>query len=121
MALTDPTGARLVYLGDTGPSESLMQFAEGADVLLMESTLGSTDEDDVERGHLTPSEAIDIARRTGALRALIVHYPSARRSEIERLCAADGTRVTAATPGTVIEIGGHEARSAPPGPGLAAR
>jgi ribonuclease BN (tRNA processing enzyme) len=121
MALTDPTGGRVVYLGDTGPSEPLVEFAAGADVLLMESTLGSTDEDDVERGHLTPAEAIDIAHRAGARRALIVHYPSARRAEIERLCAADGPLVTAATPGTVVEIGGREARSAPPGPELAAR
>jgi len=121
MALTDPTGARLVYLGDTGPSETLVEFATGADVLIMESTLGSTDEDDVERGHLTPGEAIDLARRAGPRRALIVHYPSARRAEIERLCAADGTLVSAATPGTVIEIGGRAADSVSPGPGLAAR
>ena len=34
-----PDGARLVYTGDTGPSDAMVEFARGADVLLVEATL----------------------------------------------------------------------------------
>jgi ribonuclease BN (tRNA processing enzyme) len=117
MSLSDGSGARLVYLGDTGPSDALVEFADGADLLVMESTLASADEDDVERGHLAPEEAIEMARRAGVGRALLVHYPSERRAEIARLCAADGSLVTPAEPGTVVEVGRPVAERAGRGPG----
>ena len=106
MSISEPSGARLVYLGDTGPSDALVDFATGADVLIMESTLASADDDDAERGHLTPAEAIEIAHRARVGRALLVHYPSADRADIARRCAADGSLVAPALPGTVVEIGG---------------
>jgi len=105
LAVTDGLGRRLVYLGDTGPSDALVDFAVGADLAIFEATLGSADEDDVERGHLTPSEAIAMARAARARRALLVHYPSARRAEIDDLCAADGDLVRPAVPGLEVEIG----------------
>jgi hypothetical protein len=45
-----------------------------------------------------------MARRAGAARALLVHYPSAERARIERLCALDGDLVVPATPGMVVEV-----------------
>ena len=53
VSVETPDGARLVYTGDTGPSASMIEFARGADVLLVEATLNDSSEDDVERGHLT--------------------------------------------------------------------
>lgn len=111
LSVSEPSGGRLVYLGDTGPSDALVEFAAGADVLVLESTLSSSDEDDVERGHLTPAEAIELAHRAGVGRALLVHYPSASRAEIEDLCAVDGGLVVPAVPGTVVDIG-HAGRTA---------
>ena len=58
-----PNGARLVYTGDTGPTEALVAFAREADLLLVEATLRHPSQDDPERGHLTAEEAIDLARR----------------------------------------------------------
>lgn len=105
LSVTDDRGRRLAYLGDTGPSDALVDFAAGADLAVLEATLGSADEDDVERGHLTAGEAIDMARRAGARRALLVHYPSARRAEVAGLCAADGAVVRPAVPDLEVEIG----------------
>ena len=48
-----PDGARLVYTGDTGPSDAMTEFARGADLLLVEATLRDVADDDTERGHLT--------------------------------------------------------------------
>lgn len=120
MAFTDPSGARFVYLGDTGPSDALVEFAAGADLLVMESTLPSAEEDDVERGHLTPQEAIELARRAGARRGLLVHYPSDRRAEITRQCVADGTVVRPALAGTVVDVTPAEPSALRHGPGRAA-
>lgn len=105
LSVTDRAGRRLVYLGDTGPSDALVDFATDADLVILESTLTSADEDDVERGHLTPSEAIAMAHAARAGRAWLVHYPSARRTEIASLCAADGKLVRPAVSGDEIEIG----------------
>ena len=104
MAFTDGRH-RFVYLGDTGPSDDLVAFATGADLLIMEATLPSSAEDDVERGHLTAEEAIELAEDAAAKRALLVHYPSARRAEIERLCERTEGRVRAAVPGTAVRVG----------------
>ena len=110
-----PDGARLVYTGDTGPSQSMVEFARGADVLLVEATLIDASEDDVERGHLTAPEAIDLARDAQAGAALLVHYPPDRRPELDRLCAAAGPWIKPAIPELSLTIGnGVEA-----GPGAA--
>jgi ribonuclease BN (tRNA processing enzyme) len=104
MAISDPAGSRLVYVGDTGPSDEIVAFAAGADLVVVEATLRSADDDDPERGHLTPLEAIDLVRRAGAARGVLVHYASARRDEIRAECRASGLDVTAGEPGTTIEI-----------------
>ncbi len=109
-----PDGARLAYSGDTGPSSAVEAGLRDADVLLVESALGVAAHDDPERGHLTPEEAIELARRARARSALLVHYSPARRAHIETLCAAagpwvrpavDGLTVTIA-PGAAVAVGG---------------
>lgn len=100
-----PDGARLVYTGDTGPSDAITEFARGADVLLVEATLTDASEDDTERGHLTAEEAIELARDARVRAARLVHYAPARRAELDRLCAAAGPWIAAADPGMSLTVG----------------
>jgi len=96
LTVADGTGARLVYGGDTGPTDMLVQAARSADLFVAEATLGSVGEDEPSRGHCTMDEAIGMARGSGARHVLLTHYPSARRGEL--LAAA--TTVMAATAAT---------------------
>ena len=82
-----PDGARIVYTGDTGPSESVVDFSCDADLLLVEAALRLSAHDDAERGHLTAEEAIDLATRARARSALLVHYSAGRRRPSSRTCA----------------------------------
>jgi ribonuclease BN (tRNA processing enzyme) len=99
-----PDGSRLAYTGDTGPSASVEEGMRDADLLLVESALGLAAHDDPERGHLTPEEAIDLARRARALSAILVHYGPARRPEMDALCAAAGPWVRTAVDGLTVTI-----------------
>jgi ribonuclease BN (tRNA processing enzyme) len=104
LSIVGPDGARLVYTGDTGPSESVVDFACGADLLLVEAALRHASQDDVERGHLTAEEAIDLATRARARSARIVHYPPSRRPELEALCNAVGSWIRPAVPGLSMTV-----------------
>ena len=104
LAIVAPNGARLVYTGDTGPSESVVEFACDADLLLVEAALRSPSEDDPERGHLTADEAIDFATRARARSARIVHYPPSRRPELERMCESAGPWIRPALPGLTMTV-----------------
>jgi ribonuclease BN (tRNA processing enzyme) len=105
MDIRGPAGERLVYGGDMGPSEMVVELARGADVLILEATLESALIDDARRGHLAAEEAIDHARRAGVPQALIVHYPIERREAIAALCAASGVPIRPAVSGLSIEFG----------------
>ena len=102
--LVAPDGARLVYTGDTGPSDSVTDFACDADLLLVEAALRLASHDDEERGHLTVDEAIDLARRAHARSARIVHYAPSRRPEIEATCEAVGSWIRPAVPGLTMTV-----------------
>jgi ribonuclease BN (tRNA processing enzyme) len=99
-----PDGSRLAYTGDTGPSASVEDSVRDADLLLVESALGLAAHDDPERGHLTPEEAIDMARRSGAKSAILVHYGPARRPEMDAMCAAAGPWVRTAVDGLTVTV-----------------
>lgn len=104
MSVVAPDGARLVYTGDTGPSDSVVDFACDADLLLVEAALRLSSYDDEERGHLTAEEAIDFAERSRARAARIVHYPPSRRLELEALCEASGSPIRPAVPGLTMTV-----------------
>jgi ribonuclease BN (tRNA processing enzyme) len=104
LTVESPDGARIAYTGDTGPSDSVVQFSSGADLLLIEAALRSATHDDEERGHLTAEEAIDMATQTGARSALLVHYSPARRLELEALCASAGAWIRPAVPGLAATV-----------------
>jgi ribonuclease BN (tRNA processing enzyme) len=62
--------ARFVFGADTGPSDELVDFARGADLLMVEATLADADD---EGGHLSAGEAGEHARRAGARRLVLTH------------------------------------------------
>lgn len=67
-------GRTLVYSGDTGPCESLVELATGADVLLAEASW--PDRADNPRGvHLSGRDAGKAAAAAGVGRLLITHVP----------------------------------------------
>jgi ribonuclease BN (tRNA processing enzyme) len=70
-------GSTLVFSGDTGPCEALVELARGADTLLCESTLLSAEEESArgERMHLSGAEAGRLAREAGVRRLLLTHMP----------------------------------------------
>jgi ribonuclease BN (tRNA processing enzyme) len=104
MAVEAPDGSRLVYTGDTGPSDGIVEFARDADLLLVEAGLRSPADDDPERGHLTPEEAIEIAVAANARSTLLVHYAPARRQELEAMCAAAPVPIQPAVAGLVRTV-----------------
>ena len=81
MDITGPGGERVVYAGDMGPSEMVVDLARGADLLILEATLENGATDDARRGHIDTAEAIDHVRRAGAPKGLLVHYHSERRAD----------------------------------------
>ena len=104
MDITGPRGERVVYAGDMGPSEMVIDLARGAEVLILEATLEDGSTDDARRGHLDTPEAIEHVRRSGVTQGLLVHYWSERRDIIRKLCAASGLPVQPAVPGMVVNV-----------------
>jgi ribonuclease Z len=78
-------GRKIVYTGDTGPSEKVVELAEGADLLIHEATF----EDEMmkralEDGHSTPSIAAETAKKAGVKRLVLTHI-SARYKDADML------------------------------------
>ena len=102
LGLTAPEG-RLVYTGDTGPSEELARWANGCSLLLAECSLPESMAMDI---HLTPERAGELAQAAGAKRLVLTHfYPPV---ETPDPAAGAATRfsgpVTAATDGERFTI-----------------
>jgi ribonuclease Z len=67
-------GRKVVYAGDTKPSEKLVEFARGADVLIHDSTLADELLEKADQNfHSTPSGAAEIAKRAGVKQLVLVH------------------------------------------------
>jgi ribonuclease BN (tRNA processing enzyme) len=62
----------IVYSADTRPGEEIIDVARDADLLIIEATLPRPERTGV-RGHLTPEEAGEHAKRAGAKRVVITH------------------------------------------------
>ena len=63
---------RFTFGADCSPTEELVKAAKGTDLLLIEATLPRPERDG-HRGHLTPAEAGEHARRAGAHRVVLTH------------------------------------------------
>ncbi|MGJ3508536.1 MBL fold metallo-hydrolase [Enemella sp. A6] len=78
-------GRSLVYSGDTGPCDALVELATGADVLLAEA--GFADRDDVPPGvHLTGRQAGEAATAAGVGTLVLTHL--APWADVEATVAA---------------------------------
>jgi ribonuclease BN (tRNA processing enzyme) len=107
VSLTAPEG-RLVYTGDTGPSDELARWADGCDLLLAECSLPDTQALDI---HLTPHHAGELARAARAQRLVLTHfYPPVETTDPARGAAERfGGPVSVAKDGDRFTIGGGAA------------
>ena len=63
---------RFTYSADCRPGDELIEIARDTNLLLVEATLPRPERDG-DRGHMTPAEAGDHARRAGAKRVVLTH------------------------------------------------
>jgi ribonuclease BN (tRNA processing enzyme) len=98
-------GGRFTFGADCRPGDDLVRFAEGTDLLLIEATLPRPERTGV-RGHLTPEEAGDHARRAGAKRAVLTHISDELDQVWARTQASEafGAPVEVAREGAVYEV-----------------
>ncbi len=85
--LRDDDGS-FTYGADCRPNDAIVAFARDSDLLMLEATLEEPEEAGC-RGHLTPAEAGEHARRAGARRLVLTHFsgdhhPAWARGEAER-------------------------------------
>ena len=82
--IEDRAGKRVVFSGDTGFCEGIIDLAKGADLLILEAAF--PDGHPVE-GHLTPSQAGRMARLAGVKRLVLTHfYPACLKTDIAAQC-----------------------------------
>jgi ribonuclease BN (tRNA processing enzyme) len=104
--LTSADGAgRFTFGADCRPGEELVEAARDTDLLFVEATLPRPERTGI-RGHLTPSEAGDHARRAGAKRVVLTHISDELDAEWAREegSRAFGAPVEVARQGDVFEI-----------------
>ena len=103
----DVPGAALVYSGDTGPHQGLVDLARGADVLLSEAAL--MHRDDLPLGlHLSGRWAAEHAEAAGVHTLILTHVPpwhDPAAVEAEARPHFSG-RLIRARPGLVVAVGG---------------
>lgn len=98
-------GGRFTFGADSRPSDGLVEFARGTDLLLIESTLPQP-EADGDRGHLTAAEAGEHGRRAGAARLVLTHHSDELDPDELRRAAEEsfGRPVELAAEGAVYEV-----------------
>jgi ribonuclease BN (tRNA processing enzyme) len=80
----DCEGKTLVYAGDTGYCQDVVDLAKGVDLLILESSF--PDGKGCE-GHLTPSLAGEMAARAGVRRLVLIHfYPECLATDVAAQC-----------------------------------
>jgi ribonuclease Z len=81
-------GARLVYVGDVGRTDNLLDVAAGANTLVIEATYLEEDSDMARKfGHLTAARAAQLAREAG-VGTLILNHVSRRYATRQVLAEA---------------------------------
>ena len=105
--LVGPTraGRRLVFTGDARPSESTVEIAAGADVLIHEATFADDEASlALETGHSTASEAAMVGSRAGVKRLVLTHISSRYSRDVQEL----GAQARSIYPGAVVARDGME-------------
>ncbi len=98
-------GGSLAYGADSSPSEGLVRFIDGCDLLIIEATLPRPERTGM-RGHLTPGEAGEHARAASAGRVVLTHMSDELDATWARkqASAAFGRPVEVAHEGAVYEV-----------------
>jgi ribonuclease BN (tRNA processing enzyme) len=98
-------GGRITFGADCRPCDELVEAAQDTDLLLAEATLPRPERSGV-RGHLTPAEAGEHARRAGAKRLVLTHISDELDRDWARDQAAEafGGPVEVAAEGAVYEV-----------------
>ena len=98
-------GGRLTYGADHAPTDELVEFARETDLLLIEATLPRPERQG-DRGHITPAEAGEHARKAGAKKVVLTHISDELDALWARDCAeqAYGAPVVIAAEGQVHEV-----------------
>lgn len=98
-------GGSLAYGADSSPSEDLVRFVAGSDLLIIEATLPRPERTGM-RGHLTPEEAGRHARDAAARRVVLTHMSDELDATWARTQASEafGAPVEVAREGAVYEV-----------------
>jgi ribonuclease BN (tRNA processing enzyme) len=98
-------GGRFTFGADCRPGDELVEIARDTDLLLVEATLPRPERTGI-RGHMTPGEAGDHARRANAKRVVLTHISDELDQEWAREegSKAFGAAVDVATEGAVFEV-----------------
>lgn len=104
LAISEQGSGRFVFGADCGPNEELARFAEGADLLMLESAFAH--DHPGGEGHLTPAEAGELARDASVARLVITHASDCLDLVASREAAARafGGPVEVAVEGSCWEI-----------------
>ena len=96
---------RFTFGADCSPTEELVEAARETDLLLIEATLPRPERTG-KRGHLTPAEAGEHARRAGARRVVITHISDELDADwaAREASEAFGAPVEVAREGAVYEV-----------------
>lgn len=78
-------GRKIIYSGDTRPCNNMIDFSQGADVLIHESTFDSSYQGRaIETGHSTAEDAAHIAKKAGVKKLILTHI-STRYQDTDKL------------------------------------
>ena len=98
-------GGRFTYGADCRPAAELIDVARDTDLLIVEATLPRPERTGI-RGHMTPAEAGEHARRAGAHRVVLTHISDELDHEWARECGSEafGAPVEVAREGAVYDV-----------------
>ena len=98
-------GGRFTYGADCRPGDELIEIARDTDLLIVEATLPRPERTGI-RGHMTPTEAGDHARRAGAHRVVLTHISDELDQDVARQegSTAFGDAVEMAAEGAVYDV-----------------
>jgi ribonuclease BN (tRNA processing enzyme) len=98
-------GGRITYGADHAPTDHIVEFARDTDLLVIEATLPRPEREG-PRGHITPGEAGEHARKAGAPPVLLTHFSDELGEDWARADAekAFGGPVEMAREGAVYDV-----------------
>jgi len=79
-------GRKVVYTGDTRPTERTVEVARGADILIHDAAFGEELKDwAIESGHSTAREAAEVAKQAGVKKLILTHISTRYSKDVSPL------------------------------------